>query len=423
MLEPKSKSPFSRSFKHRQKLQAILSEAASLFNHQGSRSTTLDDIARRLGLNKTSLYYYVKTKDELIYRCYLASCDKIEQIIKQASEDGDSGLDQLSRFVELYFQAWYDIAIGNSPHYAILWEIPALASEHRKIVAARYSLLFKQVRQMVDSGNADGSLVVYDPTASALAVFGLTQQAMLWLPELGAEKSATTARSFVDVMLNGLATTTAPTAEILPLPGQRLTGFDREAQRQQKQQAFVRTASALFNLKGFRGTSLDEIAESLEVTKGAFYYHIKDKEELLLHCFEQTTQRIQAMQQLAVAQKGSGLNQISRCLAYLFQSQQGEAGALLRFNMLISLPRNRRRLVVAEMQVIHDQFTAMLETGFADGSIRAIDSFVAERLINGAINTCIELPMVRTINDPVAAGGDFFQLILTGLASDRDPKT
>ena len=196
-----------------------------------------------------------------------------------------------------------------------------------------------------------------------------------------------------------------------------LSGFDRQAQRLQKQQAFVRAGSAIFNQKGFRGTSLDEIAESLAVTKGAFYYHLKDKEELLLHCFKQTSERIGAMQSLAMAQQGSGLEQISRCLAYLFQSQQGAAGALIRFNMLISLPRDRRRQVIGEMKTIRKRFGAMLATGFADGSIRPIDPFVAERLINGAINTCIELPMVRTIADPVAAGGDFFQFILIGLAS------
>jgi AcrR family transcriptional regulator len=417
MLEPNLQSPFSRSFKHQQKLQAILSEAASLFNHWGTRGTTLGDIAQRLGLNKASLYYYVKTKDELIYRCYLDSCDKIGQLIEQANEGSATGLDRLTQFVELYFGAWREIALGNSPHYAILWEIPALAKEHRKNIAARYSLLFKQVRQMVQSGNTDGSLAVSEATASALAVFGLTQQAMLWLPDLGPGKSAATARLFVDVMLNGLAIAAAPPAEVLPSRGQRLTGFDREAQRLQKRQAFIRAGSAIFNQKGFRGTSLDEIAESLAVTKGAFYYHIKDKEELLLHCFEQTTQRIEAMQRLAVAKKGSGLDQISRCLCYLFQSQQGEAGALIRFNMLISLPRPRRRQVVREMQTIRNRFAAMLATGFADGSIRQIDSFVAERLINAAINTCIELPMVRTIKDPVAAGADFFQLILAGLAS------
>ena len=68
-------SPFSRSNQHEVKLQTILSESARLFNFQGTRATTLGDIARSIGLTKTSLYYYARNKEELVHKCYLASCD------------------------------------------------------------------------------------------------------------------------------------------------------------------------------------------------------------------------------------------------------------------------------------------------------------------------------------------------------------
>jgi AcrR family transcriptional regulator len=51
----------------------VLSCAAKLFNTKGARSTTLADVASRLGLTKTSLYYYVATKEDLIYQCYDAN--------------------------------------------------------------------------------------------------------------------------------------------------------------------------------------------------------------------------------------------------------------------------------------------------------------------------------------------------------------
>ena len=47
------------------------------------------------------------------------------------------------------------------------------------------------------------------------------------------------------------------------------------------QKAIVTTAATLFAEKGFGSTSLDDIAEVLGVTKGALYYHIKNKEEIL----------------------------------------------------------------------------------------------------------------------------------------------
>jgi AcrR family transcriptional regulator len=47
------------------------------------------------------------------------------------------------------------------------------------------------------------------------------------------------------------------------------------------QKAIVATAAELFAGKGFGATSLDDIAERLGATKGALYYHIKNKEEIL----------------------------------------------------------------------------------------------------------------------------------------------
>ncbi|HVB73804.1 MAG TPA: TetR/AcrR family transcriptional regulator [Ktedonobacteraceae bacterium] len=47
------------------------------------------------------------------------------------------------------------------------------------------------------------------------------------------------------------------------------------------QKAIERVASELFARKGFGATSLDDIAESLGATKGALYYHVKNKEEIL----------------------------------------------------------------------------------------------------------------------------------------------
>ncbi len=47
------------------------------------------------------------------------------------------------------------------------------------------------------------------------------------------------------------------------------------------QQAIVAAASELFARNGFGATSLDDIGEALGVTKGALYYHVKNKEEIL----------------------------------------------------------------------------------------------------------------------------------------------
>lgn len=47
------------------------------------------------------------------------------------------------------------------------------------------------------------------------------------------------------------------------------------------QKAIVAVAAELFARKGFGATSLDDIADQLGATKGALYYHVRNKEEIL----------------------------------------------------------------------------------------------------------------------------------------------
>ena len=49
------------------KEQEIITVAARLFKEKGYRATTLEDIAAAVGMLKGSLYYYIQSKEELLY--------------------------------------------------------------------------------------------------------------------------------------------------------------------------------------------------------------------------------------------------------------------------------------------------------------------------------------------------------------------
>ena len=104
MATDKPSSPFNRTVQHDAKRAAILSQAAKLFNYKGSRATTLRDIAESLGLTKTSLYYYVKTKEELIYQCYMAALDHHHRTLDDIDSRHEQPIDRASAFFLRHFQ-------------------------------------------------------------------------------------------------------------------------------------------------------------------------------------------------------------------------------------------------------------------------------------------------------------------------------
>ena len=56
----------------------------------------------------------------------------------------------------------------------------------------------------------------------------------------------------------------------------------RERERQQRRNDIIAAAEELFSEKGFKGTTMQEISERVELSKGTVYLYFKSKEELYL---------------------------------------------------------------------------------------------------------------------------------------------
>ncbi|MGV9452263.1 TetR/AcrR family transcriptional regulator [Streptomyces sp. NPDC003635] len=67
----------------------------------------------------------------------------------------------------------------------------------------------------------------------------------------------------------------------------------RQRRRGDTRQRIQDVALELFAEQGYEKTSLREIAERLEVTKAALYYHFKTKEEIIVSLFEDLTRPIE----------------------------------------------------------------------------------------------------------------------------------
>jgi AcrR family transcriptional regulator len=66
----------NKTEKSEEKRQHILTEAAKCFSHFGFEKTTLDDIGKAARLNKATLYYYFKNKEEIFMTVVLQESAK-----------------------------------------------------------------------------------------------------------------------------------------------------------------------------------------------------------------------------------------------------------------------------------------------------------------------------------------------------------
>lgn len=413
-------SPFNRKAQHSAKRAAILSQAAKLFNSKGSRTTTLQDIAASLGLTKTSLYYYVKTKEELIYQCYLAALQRHHSTLDHIEQQHSAPLERASAFFLQHFDNWLTAQEGRGPHTAALLEIASLKGEHREEIEQQYIALFKRLRGYLREGLENGELTPCDPTSATRAILGSVEWTFSWLHQIPREQVSEVAQQALDIFAHGLFAGKARYQPIA-LPDTehedetQLAGFNRDEQNRQKQQAFYKTGTWFFNKQGFAGTSLDEIAEHLNVSKGAFYYHIKNKEDLLYSCYDYSLDIMENIHRQTDGIDYSGLQKVDHVCRRTFQVQNSEQGPLIRYNTITSLPIARRKRILQRTEASNERFGEFLRQGIADGSVRDINVFVAENLIAGAINAAMDIDLWRAVDDIDSAAKDYFDLFYNGL--------
>jgi AcrR family transcriptional regulator len=413
-------SPFNRTAQHDAKRSAILSQAAKLFNGRGSRATTLLDIAQSLGLTKTSLYYYVKTKEELIYQCYLASLDSIISGLDSIERDLDTGLERTQAVMRGHFNQWREAHEGRRNHNAALLEIASLKDQHREDVERRYIEMFLRMRGYIRDGIKDGSIRPLDSTAATLGLVGSMQWSFNYLRTVPMDQFDAVTDGACDLITYGLAGAGAGfkfgSHDFSADVDAHTSGFDRSEQNRLKQEAFFKTGTWFFNKKGFAGTSLDEIAETLHVTKGAFYYHIRNKEDLLYNCYTRSLDILFSIHE-AAANLPQGINRLDYMLRRSFHVQNSDEGPMIRYNTITSLPVPRRREILKLTDQSNDRFGQYMRDGISDGSVRDIHVEVAQELITGAMNASMDLPLWRRVDNVEQASIDYYDMFFGGLAA------
>jgi AcrR family transcriptional regulator len=416
---PGGSSPFSRSVQHDAKRIAILSEAASLFNTLGVRATTLGDIAERLGLTKTSLYNYVKTKEELIYQCYTAALDRHHSTLDEAESKHDSAAERIALFYRRQFENWLAAREGRGSYTAALSEIASLKGPHREEVEARYLSMFIRIRQFLRDDIADGSVRNCDTTSATRGILGSIPFTFIGMLEMTDEAVMEVADQSLDILFHGLSVNTGEyvcSPLRLEWNGDRQgTVFDRQHQNRLKQEAFFKVGTWFFNRQGFGGTSLDEIAEHLNVSKGAFYYHIKNKEDLLFRCYQHSLDITDRIYQRVAGIDTGGVQKVEHICRGIFYVQNSDQGPLIRFSSLQALPLKRRSTILERMWASNHRFGDFIREGIDDGGVRPVDVRVAERMISGALNASMDMKSWRRIDDIDAAACDYFDLFINGL--------
>ena len=112
------------------------------------------------------------------------------------------------------------------------------------------------------------------------------------------------------------------------MAGQNMATQAEETRFQLQKARMLKAAARCFNLKGYSGTSLRDVADELDLTDAALYYYVRNKEELVYLCYVRAADLGREALDKAQAECENGMDIILRYLRYHVEMMVGDRGPI-----------------------------------------------------------------------------------------------
>lgn len=190
----------------------------------------------------------------------------------------------------------------------------------------------------------------------------------------------------------------------------------RDTQSKRKRDAVVRMAAREFSARGYHGTSLDDIAAALNVTKAALYYYVSGKQEILFEIHTQALDFGYEALDLACQEGRNGLERLALFLKTYIKWLTSEFGACAVLTEVSSLEKEHRLIVQSRRDTFDAALRQVMHDGVADGSIVPCRVQLVEMMIMGAVNWIPRWYRPDGANTSEEIGDAFVAALLQGLA-------
>ena len=157
---------FDRGAQREQKRRALLYEAAKLINTRGAGSVSLEDVGSSLSISKAAVYYYFRSKQDLLFECYSMSFDVWEAALDEAQSSGGVAADK----VEIFIRRYLSDGLAALQPMILVREQEALEAPLRQKVERRRRALRNRLRTFIVDGMADGSFRKMDARVATTVI-------------------------------------------------------------------------------------------------------------------------------------------------------------------------------------------------------------------------------------------------------------
>jgi AcrR family transcriptional regulator len=157
-------------------LESLLAVAVTVFNERGYDGTSMEDLSRRLGISKSSIYYHVSSKEELLSLALDRALDGLFAVADEVRASDAPAIDRLERLV----RASVGVLADRLPYVTLLLRARGNTGTERGALARRRE--FDQiVADLVKEAERDGDIRPdVEPAMTARLLFGMINSLVEW---------------------------------------------------------------------------------------------------------------------------------------------------------------------------------------------------------------------------------------------------
>ncbi len=171
----KTRSVTKEETEPQDRTEEIYWKAAQIFHERGYDATSMSDLADALEITKAGLYYYIESKEDLLFRIINFGLDWLE---KEVVEPARSVSDPEERLRFIIHKHGQEMIKGSKAIPILTDESSSLSPKLHKQIAKRKRVYFDLVRETIEELKRLGKMRDIDATVATFGFFGM----ILWLP-------------------------------------------------------------------------------------------------------------------------------------------------------------------------------------------------------------------------------------------------
>ena len=185
------------------RMEELLDVAARLFHEKGVKATSLAEIGDELGMNKASLYYYVKSKDDLLARVIFRASQRLRELAEGIAADTGAPDDALVRLVRTHCETILD---HPNEFGTVIFQRRYMSANVLPEISDRERAYADNVKALISRGIDDGVFRPMQASVATQLVLDSINGVLRWYRPTGALNRDDAIEEIVSFVRNALTT-------------------------------------------------------------------------------------------------------------------------------------------------------------------------------------------------------------------------